>query len=143
MPRLATKLATPGLCPGYFRDVQFAQCGVCAFVRFVEVSNFATFFEKTIDISQILRYNVITEKETSSPGRGGKERTMTVKINGVVFAEITTNRSLTIKEAMYVAGYDIDNPEDCENAYNNDVEGFYLDDCGNYCFDYDAVELCY
>lgn len=68
---------------------------------------------------------------------------MTIKVNGVTIGTITTNRSLTIGEAMYALGYDITDNNDCETGYNNGVEGFYLDDCGNYCFDSDAAEMVY
>ena len=68
---------------------------------------------------------------------------MKVIVNGKVIGEVTTNRSLTISEAMYALGYDINDSEDCEKGYKNDVEGFYLDDCGNYCFDDENSELEY
>ena len=68
---------------------------------------------------------------------------MTIKVNGIEIGTITTNRSLTIDEAMYSLGYDINNEADCELGYNNDIEGFYLDDCGNYCFDRDSAEMVY
>jgi hypothetical protein len=68
---------------------------------------------------------------------------MNIKVNGIEIGTITTNRSLTIEEAMYSLGYDITNQEDCRKGYENEVEGFYLDDCGNYCFDYEAAEMEY
>lgn len=64
-------------------------------------------------------------------------------VNGNEIGNVTTNRSLTIAEAMYVLGYDINDAEDCEKGYNNDVEGFYFDDCGNYCFDVEAAKMVY
>jgi len=75
--------------------------------------------------------------------RQGKEEIMTIKVNGIEIGTITTNRSLTIEEAMYSLGYDINDQDDCRKAYENEVEGFYLDDCGNYCFDYEAAEMEY
>lgn len=66
---------------------------------------------------------------------------MKVMVNGNEIGNVITNMSLTIDEAMYVLGYDINDAEDCKKGYNNDVEGFYFDDCGNYCFDVEAAEL--
>ena len=68
---------------------------------------------------------------------------MTVKVNGKVIGEVTTNRSLTIDDVMYALGYDINSQEDCEKAYADGVEGFYLDDEGNYYFDEDSVKTEY
>ena len=68
---------------------------------------------------------------------------MTIKVNGIEIGTITTNRSLTLEEAMYSLGYDINNQDDCRKGYENKVEGFYLDDCGNYCFDCEAAEMEY
>lgn len=68
---------------------------------------------------------------------------MIVKVNGVVIGNVITNRSLTIQEAMWSIGYDITDAEDCQKGYNDGVEGFYLDDDGNYCFDIDAAEMVY
>lgn len=68
---------------------------------------------------------------------------MTVKVNGIEIGRVCTNRSLTITEAMYALGYDINNSDDCYEGYINDVEGFYLDNCGNYCFDVEAAEMVY
>lgn len=68
---------------------------------------------------------------------------MTIKVNGIEIGTIATNRSLTIEKAMYSFGYDINDQDDCRKGYENEVEGFYLDDCGNYCFDYEAAEMEY
>ena len=68
---------------------------------------------------------------------------MTIKVNGIEIGTITTNRSLTIEEAMYSLGYDINDPEDCQKGYEEDIEGFYLDDTGMYFFDSEATELVY
>lgn len=68
---------------------------------------------------------------------------MTIKVNGVKIAEIITNRSMTIEEAMYFAGYDLAEQEDLKRGYENDVEGFYIDDMGNYSFDVEAAEMVY
>jgi hypothetical protein len=66
----------------------------------------------------------------------------TVKVNGVVIGTVRTNHSCTVKELMWALGYDIDDDHDCKRGYYRDVEGFYLNDCGNYCFDEEAVEIC-
>ena len=71
------------------------------------------------------------------------EKMVKVNVNGITIGEVRTNRSLTIEEAMYALGYDINIQDDCRKAYENEVEGFYLDDCGNYCFDYEAAEMEY
>ena len=68
---------------------------------------------------------------------------MKIMVNGTEIASIITNRSLTIEEAMYSAGYDINDYEDCRKAYENGIEGFYLDDDGNYCFDVGAAQMVY
>lgn len=66
---------------------------------------------------------------------------MKILVNGEEIGTITTNRSLTIEEAMYAFGFDITDPEDCERGYENKIPGFYLDDEGGYCFDIEATEL--
>ena len=68
---------------------------------------------------------------------------MTIKVNGIEIANIITNRSMTLEEAMYSAGYDINDQEDCRKGYENGVEGFYIDDDGIYSFDVEAVEMVY
>ena len=68
---------------------------------------------------------------------------MKVLLNGIVIAEIVTNRSMTIEEAMYCHGYDLNDQEDLRKGYEEDIEGFYFDNCGNYCFDVEAAEMEY
>lgn len=68
---------------------------------------------------------------------------MKIKVNNIVIGEITTNRSLTIEEAMYSLGYDTTDQNDLEKGYEKGIEGFYLDDDGNYCFDREAAEMEY
>lgn len=67
---------------------------------------------------------------------------MIVKVNGKEIGYVITNRSLTIQEAMYAIGYDVEDEEDCKEGYNNDVEGFYYDD-GHYYFDTEAAVMEY
>ena len=74
----------------------------------------------------------------------GKVRIMAkVMVNGIEIGNVMTNRSLTITEAMYAIGYDINDPADCEKGYNEGVEGFYFDDSQQYSFDIEAAELIY
>lgn len=62
----------------------------------------------------------------------------------VVIGEALVSNSLTLAEAVYiVTGYDIEDVEDCERAYNDGVEGFYCDDCGYYAFDTESAEIVY
>lgn len=68
---------------------------------------------------------------------------MIIKVNGIEIGTVCTNRSLTIEEAMYSIGYDINDEEDCKKGYENNVEGFFIDDCGNYAFDRDAAKTEY
>lgn len=63
--------------------------------------------------------------------------------NSNVVAEITTNRNLTVSEALFAHGYDINDPDDCEKAYNDGFEPAYLDDNGNYQIDTENVEMVY
>lgn len=68
---------------------------------------------------------------------------MKIMVNGKKIAEIITNRSLTIEEAMYCAGWNIKDEDDCREGYENGVEGFCLDDDGGYWFDVEAAEMVY
>lgn len=68
---------------------------------------------------------------------------MTIKVNGIEIAHILTNRRLTIGEAMYCAGYDINDQDDCCKGYEEGVEGFYIDDDGTYSFDVEAACMEY
>ena len=68
---------------------------------------------------------------------------MTIKVYGQEIGHVITNRSLTITEAMYAIGYDINDEADCKKGFNNGIKGFYLDDCGNYYFDVDAAKMDY
>ena len=78
---------------------------------------------------------------TGTNRNGGK--TMKITVNGELLGTVLTNRSLTIEEALWTLGYDLNDAADMERGYNNDVPGFYLDDCGNYQFDIDAVKMEY
>lgn len=66
---------------------------------------------------------------------------MRLLVNDNEIGRIITNRSLTIDEALYAIGYDLNNEDDLKKGYEDGVEGFYLDDLGFYCFDYEAASL--
>lgn len=66
---------------------------------------------------------------------------MKVIVNGKVIGSVLTNRSLTLEEAMWALGYDINNAEDCREGYEKGVDGFYIDDNGEYCFDVEAANI--
>lgn len=68
---------------------------------------------------------------------------MKILVNGKVIGEVVTNRSMTIEEAMYYHGYDLNDQDDLRKGYEEDIEGFYVDDCGNYAFDIDAAVMKY
>lgn len=68
---------------------------------------------------------------------------MKVVVNGTVIGNVLTNRSLTIEEAMYAIGYDINDTADLERGYENEVEGFYVNDNGEYDFDIENAEMEY
>lgn len=71
------------------------------------------------------------------------EHIVKVVINGETAGTIRTNRSLTVSEAMWALGYDINDSADIERGYNDGIPGFYLDDCGNYQFDEEAAQIIY
>lgn len=71
------------------------------------------------------------------------EHIVKVVINGETAGTIRTNRSLTVSEAMWALGYDINDSTDIERGYNDGIPGFYLDDCGNYQFDEEAAQIIY
>ena len=54
---------------------------------------------------------------------------------------IITNHSMTVEEALYSLGVDVDNQDDCRQAYESGAEYAYLDDYGNYCIDIENIEL--
>lgn len=71
------------------------------------------------------------------------EHIVKVVINGETAGTIRTNRSLTVSEAMWALGYDINDSTDIKRGYNEGIPGFYLDDCGNYQFDEEAARIIY
>lgn len=71
------------------------------------------------------------------------EHLVKITVYGDMLGTVRTNRRLTVAEALWALGYDLNDDSDMERGYNNDVPGFYLDDCGNYQFDIDAVKMEY
>lgn len=63
--------------------------------------------------------------------------------DGKVIAEITTNHSMTVEEAIKVHGYDVYDPDDCEKAYDEGFEAAYIDDNANYQIDVENIEMEY
>lgn len=68
---------------------------------------------------------------------------MKVKYYGEEIGTITTNRSMTVEEALYILGYDVNDADDCEKAYRDGFEPAYLDDMGYYQIDVESIELVY
>lgn len=66
---------------------------------------------------------------------------MKIIFNGQSIGTIVTNKSMTIAEAIYSLGYDVNDPKDCEKAYNDGFAPAYCDDEGNYCIDTEACKL--
>lgn len=69
------------------------------------------------------------------------ERTVTVLYNGEFIGEVYTNHSLTAKGAVYALGYDVDDPNDCEQAYINGFAAAYVDDEGQYQIDLAGITM--
>lgn len=67
------------------------------------------------------------------------EKYVKITVDGETVCKVYTNHSMTVEEALLCAGYDISEQNDCRRGYENCVPGFYLDDCGNYCFDIEAA----
>lgn len=57
-------------------------------------------------------------------------------------AEIITNHSMTIYEALCCAGYDVNDQDDMKRAYDDGVPGAYYDD-GYYHIDTDGMTMEY
>lgn len=57
---------------------------------------------------------------------------MKVLYNGEVIGSILTNRNMNIEEALWSLGYDINNPDDCQKAYEDGFAAAYIDDFGKY-----------
>ena len=68
---------------------------------------------------------------------------MKIMYYGEEIGTITTNRSMTAEEALYIIGYDVNDADDCEKAYRDGFEPAYLDDMAHYQIDLEGIELVY
>lgn len=68
---------------------------------------------------------------------------MKLYYNGKEVGEVLTNRSMTIVEALWSIGYDINDEDDLEKAYNDGFPAAYKDDNGEYAIDFDGLEMVY
>lgn len=57
--------------------------------------------------------------------------------------EIVSNRSLTVAEAIYSLGYDVNSAEDCKKAYRDEFAAAYIADDATYQIDTENIELVY
>ena len=63
------------------------------------------------------------------------ERTVRIFWEDEYLGEVLTNGSLSKTGAVYALGYDVNDPADCEQAYNNGFAAAYVDDNGDYQID--------
>ena len=63
------------------------------------------------------------------------ERTVRIFWEDEYLGEVLTNGSLSKTGAIYALGYDVNDPIDREQAYNNGVAAAYVDDNGDYQID--------
>lgn len=68
---------------------------------------------------------------------------MKLYYDGQEIGSINTNMSLTVSEALYAIGYDVDEPEDLQKAFEDMFPAAYIDDMGNYCIDEDNIIMVY
>ena len=59
------------------------------------------------------------------------ERTVRIFWEDEYLGDVLTNGSLSKTGAIYALGYDVNDPSDCEQAYNNGFAAAYVDDNGN------------
>ena len=65
-----------------------------------------------------------------------------ILFNGNEVAMVNTNHSMTLEEAIYIGlGIDVNSQEDCKKSYENGDEFAYLDDCGFYHIDTEAMDI--
>lgn len=58
-----------------------------------------------------------------------------------VLGTIRTNRSITVEEALWCLGYDVNSEEDRKAAYDNCFLPAYIDDDGNYSIDTENIDI--
>lgn len=63
------------------------------------------------------------------------ERTVRIFWEDKYLGDVLTNGSLSKTGAIYALGYDVNDPADCEQAYNNGFAAAYVDDNGDYQID--------
>lgn len=61
--------------------------------------------------------------------------------NGEVIGEVTSNHTMTTKEALWCLGYDLDDKEDLKKAYEDGFAPAFIDDNHEYCIDVDNIEF--
>ena len=66
---------------------------------------------------------------------------MKITYNGETISEILTNHSMTLQEALYLDGYDINDPDDLARAYDNGEPWAYIDDNGEPACDWDSLDI--
>ena len=68
---------------------------------------------------------------------------MKLYYNGEEVGDIYTRDRMTVKQALYLIGYDLDYPEDLERAYDKGFPAAYIDDEGSYCIDVSNIKMIY
>lgn len=66
---------------------------------------------------------------------------MKLMYNGKQIADIMTNHSMDVKQALYCHGYDLDDQDDANKAYKVKEPFAYVDDDGICCVDYDGLSI--
>lgn len=69
------------------------------------------------------------------------ERTVRIYWEDEYLGEVLTNGSLSKAGAIYALGYDVNDPDDCEQAYNNGFAAAYVDDNGDYQIDTNGINF--
>ncbi len=68
---------------------------------------------------------------------------MKLMYDGKEVGQITTNRSLTVEEALWSLGYDVHDQVDMEQAYRDGFPAAYVNNDGEYAIDVDGIEMQY
>ena len=87
--------------------------------------------------SPVMRLRVVTSPPQIKKRKRLKimERTVRIFWEDKYLGEVLTNGSLSKTGAIYALGYDVNDPADCEQAYNNGFAAAYVDDNGDYQID--------
>ena len=62
-----------------------------------------------------------------------------VEVDGEIIAEVAADRTMSLYEVMYCAGYDINSDDDCKEAYDRGVKGFRYDKMADFYYFLDRV----